>query len=81
MSAITLLGTPAEMYLYGTQYWVIAVSYIAVMAAAAHLYLPVFWHYQPTSAYEYLELRFAKSVRFLVCATFTIQMVRILRDH
>jgi hypothetical protein len=23
MSAITILGTPAEIYVYGTQYWII----------------------------------------------------------
>ncbi len=23
MSAITLLGTPSEIYVYGTQYWII----------------------------------------------------------
>jgi len=23
MSAITILGTPAEVYVYGTQYWII----------------------------------------------------------
>ncbi|CAG7836014.1 unnamed protein product [Allacma fusca] len=74
MSAITLLGTPAEMYQYGTQYWVIAISYFFVMASAAYLYLPVFFKLQVTSAYEYLELRFAKPVRLLGCFTFTLQM-------
>ena len=26
MSAITILGTPAEMFVYGTQYWIICIS-------------------------------------------------------
>ena len=42
MSAITLLGTPAEMYVSGTQYTALALSYPLVMGAAAHLFLPVF---------------------------------------
>ena len=42
MSAITLLGTPAEMYVSGTQYIALAVSYPLLMGAAAHLFLPVF---------------------------------------
>ena len=52
MSAITLLGTPVEMYQYGTQYWVIGISYFFVMASASYLYLPVFFNLQVTSAYE-----------------------------
>ena len=43
MSAITLLGTPAEMYVSGTQYVLLAASYPFVMGSAAHLYLPVFY--------------------------------------
>ena len=76
ISAITLLGTPSEMYetisifrtfniklriilgkiielhdlfhlyifryMHGTQYWVIGLSYPFVLAATAHLYLPVY---------------------------------------
>ena len=46
ISAITILGTPAEMYVYGTQYWAIGLSYPAVLAATAHCYLPVFYKLQ-----------------------------------
>ena len=75
MSAITLLGTPSTMYLYGTQYWMIGPSYIFVCWAAAHVFLPVFYNLQITSIYEYLELRFNRSVRMLGCVTFLVQMV------
>ncbi|KAK2709374.1 hypothetical protein QYM36_013141 [Artemia franciscana] len=74
MSAITLLGTPAEIYLYGTMYWIIGLSYLLVMPAAAYLYLPIFYKLQLTSAYEYLEKRFNRVVRVLGSATFSIQM-------
>jgi len=75
MSAITLLGTPAEMYRYGTQYVVLVLSYPLVMGSAAHLYLPVFWKLQVSTSYEYLEWRFNKAVRILASACFTLQMV------
>jgi len=75
MSAITLLGTPAEMYVSGTQYVLLAASYPFVMGAAAHLYLPVFYNLQVTTSYEYLELRFSMPVRMLGSACFTLQMV------
>lgn len=75
MSAITLLGTPAEMYVSGTQYCLLAASYPFVMGSAAHLYLPVFYNLQVTTSYEYLELRFSMPVRMLGAACFTLQMV------
>jgi len=75
MSAITLLGTPAEMYVSGTQYVALVLSYPLVMAATAHMFLPVFDALQVTTSYEYLELRFHKSVRVLAGACFTLQMV------
>lgn len=52
MSAITLLGTASEVYLAGTQYVVICVSYCFVIPATAYFYMPVFHHLQLTSAYE-----------------------------
>lgn len=50
MSAITLLGTASEVYLAGTQYVVICVSYCFVIPATAYFYMPVFHHLQLTSA-------------------------------
>ena len=52
MSAITLLGTPAEVYQYGTQYFMIGLSYLLVMPAAAYLYMPIFFDLQLISVYE-----------------------------
>lgn len=75
MSAITLLGTPAEMYQYGTQYWIIIIGYVFLIPATCYLYLPTFYNLQLTSAYEYLERRFNKLVRTLGSVTFSIQMM------
>ncbi|XP_050394459.1 sodium-coupled monocarboxylate transporter 2 [Patella vulgata] len=75
MSAITLLGTPAEMYNYTTMYWWIGLSYLFVVAAAAHIFIPIFYRMQVTSAYEYLERRFSKGVRTAGSMTFAFQMV------
>ena len=52
MSAITLLGTPAEMYIFGTQYWLIAIAYLFTMPASAYLFLPIFYRLNLTSCYE-----------------------------
>ena len=75
MSAITLLGTPAEMYVSGTQYVSLLLAYPLVMGATAHLYLPVFYSLGVTTSYEYLQMRFHKSVRVLSAVCFTIQML------
>ncbi|CAF4417545.1 unnamed protein product, partial [Adineta steineri] len=42
MSAITILGTPAEIYIYGTQYWIICISYIFTVYLTATLFMPMF---------------------------------------
>merc|ERR1719420_1246525 len=75
MSAITLLGTPAEMYVSGTQYVALVLSYPLVMGASAHFYLPVFMKIKLTTSYEYLQHRFGTSVRMLSSACFTFQMI------
>ncbi|XP_054710071.1 sodium-coupled monocarboxylate transporter 2-like [Uloborus diversus] len=75
MSAITLLGTPAEIYNYGTQYIMINIAFCFVVPSTAYLYLPVFYNLQVTSAYEYLELRFHKYVRTIGSAVFFMHML------
>ncbi|XP_012935607.1 sodium-coupled monocarboxylate transporter 1 [Aplysia californica] len=75
MSAITLLGTPAEMYNYTMIYWWIGLGYFLVIAGAAHLYIPIFYNLKVTSAYEYLEHRFSKGVRTAASCTFVLQMI------
>ena len=52
MSAITLLGTPAEMYVYGTQYCMLVLAYPFVMVATSTLYLPVFYKLGVSTSYE-----------------------------
>lgn len=75
MSAITLLGVPAEVYSYGAIFFLINVSYIIGAPICAFFFLPVFFRLRCTSAYQYLELRFSKTVRRLASATFMLQMM------
>jgi hypothetical protein len=60
-----MLGTPAEMFVFGTQYWMIGLAYPFVLAATAHVYLPVFFKlgHKTKSIHQYLEMRFNRSVR------------------
>ncbi|XP_033749429.1 LOW QUALITY PROTEIN: sodium-coupled monocarboxylate transporter 2-like [Pecten maximus] len=75
MSAITLLGVPAEMYNYTTMYWWIGLGYLFVAFGAAHVFIPIFYRLRVTSAYEYLEFRFSKGVRTAGSLTFSVQML------
>ncbi|KAI4884595.1 hypothetical protein NFI96_034551 [Prochilodus magdalenae] len=74
-SAVAIIGTPAEVYTNGTQYWFIGCSYILGLLIPAHIFIPVFYRLHLTSAYQYLELRFCKTVRICGTVTFIFQMV------
>jgi sodium-coupled monocarboxylate transporter 8/12 len=75
MSAITLLGVPAETYSFGVIFFYINISYIIGTPICAFFYLPVFYNLKCTSAYEYLELRFSSTVRTIASLTFMLQMI------
>ena len=69
MSAITLLGTPQEIYRFGTQYILLVLAYPFVMGSAAHFYLPVFWKLQVSTSYEvrkYVMLSFLVLIKRLI---------------
>ncbi|XP_067312186.1 solute carrier family 5 member 6 isoform X1 [Pseudorasbora parva] len=74
-SAVAVIGTPAEVYTNGTQYWFIGCSYILGLLIPAHIFIPVFYRLHLTSVYQYLELRFCKAVRMCGTVTFIFQMV------
>ena len=52
ISAITLLGTPAEVYKYNTMYWLISVGFIISATLSAHVFIPVFYNLGITSVFE-----------------------------
>ncbi|KAK1793308.1 hypothetical protein P4O66_011703 [Electrophorus voltai] len=74
-SAVAIVGTPAEVFTNGTQYWFIGCSYILGLLIPAHIFIPVFYRLHLTSAYQYLELRFCKAVRICGTITFIFQMI------
>ncbi|XP_051581128.1 solute carrier family 5 member 6a isoform X1 [Myxocyprinus asiaticus] len=74
-SAVAILGAPSEIYTHGTQYWFLGCSYFLGLLIPAHIFIPVFYRLRLSSAYQYLELRFSKSVRICGTLTFIFQMV------
>ncbi|XP_011171991.1 sodium-coupled monocarboxylate transporter 1 [Solenopsis invicta] len=75
ITAIELLGNPAEMYTQGTQFWMTCLSFILVVPITSRLYLPVFMKLRLTSSYEYLHLRFDRNCRLLTSVLYMLQMV------
>ncbi|XP_020296259.1 sodium-coupled monocarboxylate transporter 1-like isoform X2 [Pseudomyrmex gracilis] len=75
ITAIELLGNPAEMYGQGTQFWMTCFSFILVVPITSRLYLPVYMKLRLTSSYEYLNLRFDRHCRLLASVLYMLQMV------
>ncbi|XP_045519103.1 sodium-coupled monocarboxylate transporter 2 isoform X2 [Pieris brassicae] len=75
VTAIELLGNPAEMYIAGAQFWMICIAFVLVVPISSQLYLPVFMRLRLTSCYEYLEVRFCKSMRVYASALYMLQMI------
>ena len=52
LSAITLLGLPAEIYTYGTQFYLILISYVLISISVSAVYIPMFRRVKITSVNE-----------------------------
>ena len=66
ISAITMMGSPSEYYVYGSTFaWVALVDVLACLVAAL-VYIPIYYNLGVTSIYEYLEIRFGPSSRTIM---------------
>ncbi|XP_027711547.1 sodium-coupled monocarboxylate transporter 1-like [Vombatus ursinus] len=75
MSAVTVLGTPSEVYRFGAIFSMFAITYALVVILSAEVFLPVFYKLGITSTYEYLELRFNKHIRLCGTVLFIVQTI------
>uniref|UniRef100_A0A7N6ABE8 Solute carrier family 5 member 8 n=1 Tax=Anabas testudineus TaxID=64144 RepID=A0A7N6ABE8_ANATE len=73
MSGITVIGTPAEAYRYGTAFWLFGFSYAIMSTVTAEIFVPLFYRLGITSAYEYLELRFSRPIRVIGTSMYIVQ--------
>lgn len=75
LSAITILGTPSEFYLYGGMYiWAVA-CFAINLSLSAEIFLPIFYALKIRSTYEYLELRFHSLTRKITMAMFILATI------
>ncbi|XP_078690601.1 sodium-dependent multivitamin transporter-like isoform X2 [Branchiostoma floridae x Branchiostoma belcheri] len=73
LSAVTILGVPSEIFVYGVQYWMVIWCYFITIPVTAIFFIPVFHGLGLTSAYEYLEQRFSMSLRVVAACLFILQ--------
>nr|XP_014347292.1 PREDICTED: sodium/iodide cotransporter isoform X2 [Latimeria chalumnae] len=76
MSAVQVLGVPAEAYRYGIKFVQMCLGQTLNSILTAFLFLPIFYRLQLTSTYQYLEMRFNRSVR--LCGTIQYIVATIL---
>ncbi|XP_003122956.1 sodium-coupled monocarboxylate transporter 2 [Sus scrofa] len=75
MSAVTVLGTPSEVYRFGASFSLFFIPYAIVIIFTSELFLPVFYRSGITSTYEYLQLRFNKPVRYAATVIYILQTI------
>lgn len=75
ITAIELLGNPSEMVFNGTQFALIIISIFMVIPVAWKVYYPIYFKLQLTSCYEYLGIRFDKSIRIFGAILYIVQML------
>nr|XP_039272101.1 sodium-coupled monocarboxylate transporter 1-like [Styela clava] len=75
VSAVTVLGVPAEIHFFGSMYVWVIVAVVWVAPVVAEIYIPVFYRLEITSAFEYIEMRFNRATRLLSTFIFLIQNI------
>lgn len=75
LSAITFMAIPAKTYTANWLYFPMSLSILIVAPMVIRWYLPFFRGLHLTSAYEYLERRFNRTVRLLSSFLFVLFMV------
>ncbi|KAJ8045722.1 Sodium-coupled monocarboxylate transporter 1 [Holothuria leucospilota] len=73
ISPVTLLGTPAEIYTYGGQYFMFTLMQFLLFPSIAIIFVPVFHGLDITTAYEYLQLRYGLPLRIVGACIFILQ--------
>ncbi|XP_037709460.1 sodium-coupled monocarboxylate transporter 2-like [Drosophila subpulchrella] len=78
LSAIAIIGTPSEIYYYGSQYCLTVVAIILQGVVVSYVYLPVFSALKVNSSYEYLGMRFHSVIRSIISIIFVLDVILYL---
>uniref|UniRef100_A0A673YGG8 Solute carrier family 5 member 5 n=1 Tax=Salmo trutta TaxID=8032 RepID=A0A673YGG8_SALTR len=72
MSAVQVLGVPAEASLYGFKFLYMCLGQTINSCLTAYLFLPVFYRLGITSTNEYLKMRFGREMQLLGSVQFIV---------
>ncbi|XP_059478941.1 sodium-coupled monocarboxylate transporter 1-like [Neocloeon triangulifer] len=75
LSSITLMGQPAEVYLFGPQLWIFGLASFAAIPLTGYVLIPLYREMRLTSAFEYIGRRFDRWLQLFTSTLFSLQMV------
>ncbi|XP_055935131.1 sodium-coupled monocarboxylate transporter 1-like isoform X2 [Argiope bruennichi] len=75
LSAIAILGVPAEIYLYGLQLSAMLLGLPLGYFLCAFGCLPIYFDLKVSTSYEYLEIRFGKTIRNIAAFLYIIRSI------
>ncbi|XP_077513082.1 sodium-coupled monocarboxylate transporter 1-like [Amblyomma americanum] len=75
ISPVAMLGIPAEMYFYGAQFVMIQLGLLFTVLLTNYIYMPMFHTLDVASAFQYLELRFNRTLRTICSVSSALQMI------
>lgn len=75
LSSITFISIPAKTYATDWRMFFFNMTTIMVVPIVIHYFLPFFLRFKLDTAYQYLEIRFNRSIRWIASGLFTLFMV------
>ncbi|XP_035826654.1 sodium-dependent multivitamin transporter-like [Aplysia californica] len=76
-SAISLLGVPTEIYVYGCMLYIIYFGFASSFLISAFTFVPLMYPLRLTSMFEYLELRFESRLLRKLCTVVSMLSVTL----
>ncbi|XP_038633366.1 sodium-coupled monocarboxylate transporter 1-like [Scyliorhinus canicula] len=80
MSAITMIGYPAEVYNTGLNVLLLNFTFLLTSIITCLIYIPLFYRLNIISTYEYINRRFGRVVRYQIVCSFMAYMVSSKKD-
>ncbi|XP_038633886.1 sodium-coupled monocarboxylate transporter 1-like [Scyliorhinus canicula] len=74
MSAITMIGYPAEVYNTGLNVLLLNFTLLLTSIITCLIYIPLFYRLNIISTYEYINQRFGRVVRYQIVCSFMVYM-------